>query len=169
MVWRRFKVFADNWETNYDLGMSWVAYAKARKTQYREIPPKFEPMTIKRYESMKADEKKSREYFRDNCKVGDWTLTAEDWKATGAYEEHFMLALEFCCENQRRVTKAEFITLIHEATGAITADEPKATGGGFADLCPECGWENIPSNFKCICDKPKAKAAGAGFEPEEAE
>jgi hypothetical protein len=158
MVWRRFQVFADNWQTNYDLSMAWVALKKSKNERPREIPPKFD------LSPMKADEEKScREYFADQCKVGEWTLSAEEWKATEASDKHFAAALRFCCENCRRVTKAEFVDLIREA---MTGLAPEPTGGGFNDWCLECALEHAD----CICPgKAKAVAAGKGFEPEEAE
>jgi len=32
MVWKRFQVFVDNWQTNYDLCMAWFAVQKAKKS-----------------------------------------------------------------------------------------------------------------------------------------
>jgi hypothetical protein len=158
MVWKRFKVFADNWQTNYDLSMAWVALKKSKNERPREIPAKFN------LSLMKADEEKScREYFAEQCKVGEWALSAEEWKATEASDKHFAAALRFCCENVRRVNKAEFVDLIREA---MTGLAPEPAGVSFTDLCPDCGWEHAD----CTCPgKAKAVAAGKGFDPEEAE
>jgi hypothetical protein len=193
MVWRRFQVFADNWQTNYDLSMAWTTVKKAKKEHPRGIPAKFDcsPMTPE-------EEKSSREYFCANCKVGDWNLSADEWKATGASAEHLAAALRFCCNNCRQVTKAQFVDLLIEAMGSVTIEALLSatgkTGVSFSDLCPDCGWEHAD----CTCVgkakavvvaftkeeiasaeqelraqgcavKTKAVAAGKGFEPEEAE
>ena len=101
MVWRRFKVFADNWETNYDLGMSWVAYAKASgRPNTGELPPKFEPMTgpeaVRIHESQQEEEPGILQ-----GQLQGWRLDADSrgLESTGAYEEHFMLALSLLRES----------------------------------------------------------------------
>jgi hypothetical protein len=65
------------------------------------------------------------------------------------------------------VTKQDFLDLLQEVMTGLRPDEAKGkTGGGFSDLCQECGWEH----HRCTCvGKAKAGAASKGFEPEEAE
>jgi hypothetical protein len=127
MVWKRFKVFADNWQTNYDLSMAWVALKKSKGERYtREIPPKFDLSPIKKDEGESL-----KDYFAGTCKVGEWTMSNEEFKATGAEEAHFTAALRFCCDNVRRVTKAEFIDLITEAMTGLAPETAKTAAAAF--------------------------------------
>jgi hypothetical protein len=127
MVWKRFQVFVDNWQTNYDLSMAWYTVQKAKNTHPREIPPKFNyaPMT-------KEEEKTAKEYFRETCKAGEWSISQAEMDATGASIEQYHATLNFCCENIRRVTKQGFLDLLVESM-AVIADKPlaAAAGAGF--------------------------------------
>jgi hypothetical protein len=125
MVWRRFKVFVDNWDTNFALAKSWHAVGTVKREYPREIPSKFDQTPIKD-EQERANLKT---YFQEHCKLTDWTMSAEEWRATGASEEHFTAALRFCCDNVRRVTKREFTDLLIEAMELISF-EPKAAAAG---------------------------------------
>ena len=132
MVWKRFQVFVDNWQTNYDLCMAW--YASTPKKDYpREIPPKFDCTLTK----TKAEADSYKAYFREQCKTGEWQMPSEEWALIGATEEAFTGALRFCCENLRRVTKDEFMDLIVEAMGVIHIEPAKAAAAGAGGLSEE--------------------------------
>ena len=119
MVWKRFKVFADNWQTNYDLSMAWVAVKKAKKECPPEIPYKF---NLKGVEPTELPSLK--EYFREHCKIGAWHIEPEELRATGATNTHYHAALLFCVENCRKVTKEGFISLLFEVmTGLQPGDD----------------------------------------------
>jgi hypothetical protein len=128
MVWKRFQVFVDNWQTNYDLCMAWFAVQKAKKSYPRPIPDKFD-CTLTETE-LEAHNLKT--YFREYCKNGVWELASDEWKLYGATQEHFTGALRFCCANIRRVTKQEFVDLIIEVMGSVRfAKAASASTGGF--------------------------------------
>jgi hypothetical protein len=76
MVWKRFQVFVDNWQTNYDLCMAWFAVQKAKKSYPRPIPDKFD-CTLTETE-LEAHNLKT--YFREYCKNGVWELASDEWK-----------------------------------------------------------------------------------------
>jgi len=128
MVWKRFQVFVDNWQTNYDLSMAWTTVQEAKKNYPRPIPAKFDCTNPKTKEE--ADGLKS--YFRERCKTDDWKITSQEWSACGATEDAFTGALRFCCDNCRKVSKQEFLSLIFEAMGSVTI-EPKAAAAGVED------------------------------------
>ena len=126
MMWRRFKVFADNWDTNFALAKSWHAVKVAKKEYPREIPSKFSLKKI-----AEADWDVMLASFRSDCKVGDWTFDREQY---GITLDQMVAAVRFCVENGVRVTLPQYIDLVYEAVVLVSFEsepELKAVAAGF--------------------------------------
>jgi hypothetical protein len=128
MMWKRFKVFYDNWQTNYDLCLAHNAEQKIKRGYGRDIPVKFDCSKLKDDNEWLT----MKDFFQTHCKLYDWKLTPEDKAAWGYSDDHLVGAVRFCCENNVKVSKQQFIDLCVEAIALIDlTEELHPVGKGF--------------------------------------
>jgi len=130
MIWKRFQVFFDNWQTNYDLCLAWRqgTIAKDKRAYPRDIPTKYVIETIS-----DANWKGIKDHFQHHNKVDAWRLTPDEAQAYVWETPHVMAVTRFCVDNGIRVTKEQFAGMMTECMATISPDTKStaASAGGF--------------------------------------
>ncbi len=135
LCWNKFSIFAKHWQRNHEEYLAWCASAHLDKKYGSSQSPalKFDPVPDEGWVEANAKEYNAlRAWFKENCKIGEWTVTAKEF---GLRNEHSYVVLKYLGDEGLAVTKEAFVDLLLEAGGAKDVASCLC-GKGCGGFCP---------------------------------